>query len=276
MEIDLEDVTLHYRIEGSGEPALVMHGGLGADHTCFVNTGFNKLSDGLELIYYDHRCNGRSSFPGLETLTHANLAADAENLRIALGYNKITVIGHSYGGFTGLEYALRYPSNLRRLVLITTAPSGDALKEARKIAEVRAPQLMGTVDKLLKGECADDNEFVELLTILSPLYFKNYDLFKNEFAEAAKDMVPNAAAFRHSFVELLPKYDLREQLRNIEIPVLIICGRHDWITPVSQSQILHEKLPQSELVIFEESAHWVYIEEEELFLTTVNEWLDRT
>ena len=128
MHITLDDVELFYRIEGSGDPALVMHGGLGADHTCFVNTGFNKLSDNLELTYYDHRCNGRSSCPGIETLTHENLAGDAEKLRAALGYENITVIGHSYGGFTGLEYALRFPSNLRRLILITTAPSGETLK----------------------------------------------------------------------------------------------------------------------------------------------------
>lgn len=276
MEIDLNDVTLFYHIEGSGDPALVMHGGLGADHTAFVNSGFNKLSNKLELIYYDHRCNGRSSFPGIETLTHKNLAADAENLRIALGHKNLTVIGHSYGGITGLEYALRYPSNLRRLVLITTTPSGNALGEARKIAETRAPHLMSTVDKMLGGECANDNEFIELLTTLAPLYFKDFHLFESEFSEAAKDMVPNAAAFRHSFTELLPKYDLREKLVNINVPVLILCGRHDWITPVSQSKILNEKIQNSELVIFENSGHWVYIEEEELFLNTVSEWLERT
>jgi proline iminopeptidase len=276
MEIDLNDVTLFYRTEGLGDPALVMHGGLGADHTAFVNSGFNKLSKQLKLIYYDHRCNGRSSFPGVETLTHKNLATDAENLRIALGHKNLTVIGHSYGGITGLEYALRYPSNLRRLILITTTPSGTALGEARKIAETRAPHLMDAVDKMLGGQCATDNEFIELLTTLAPLYFKDFHLFEKEFSEAAIDMVPNAAAFRHSFSVLLPKYDLREKLFNINIPVLILCGRHDWITPVSQSKILNEKIQNSELVIFENSGHWVYIEEEELFLNTVNEWLGRT
>ena len=276
MEINLNDVTLYYRIKGFGDPALVMHGGLGADHTTFLNSGFNKLSNQLELIYYDHRCNGRSSFPEIETLTHENLAADAENLRIALDHKNLTVIGHSYGGITGMEYALRYPENLRRLILITTTPSGTGLGEARKIAETRAPHLMDAVDKMLGGNCATDDEFIELLTILAPLYFKDFHLFEDEFSEVAKDMVPNAAAFRHSFSELLPKYDLREKLANINVPVLILCGRHDWITPVSQSKILNKKIHNSELVIFENSGHWVYIEEEELFLNTVNEWLART
>lgn len=261
MKMQIDDVSLFYRIDGQGGPALVMHGGLGADHTCFVNTGFSELSKSLELIYYDHRCNGRSSCPGIDTLTHVNLAGDADKLRAALGHQPLTVIGHSYGGFTGLEYALRYPSKVRRLILITTAPSGNALKEAREIAQIRAPQLMDTVDKLLNSQCATDAEFIELLTVLAPLYFKDYHLFETQFAEAAKDIIPSAAAFRHSFLELLPNFDLREQLPSIDVPVLILCGRHDWITPPSQSQLLHEKFPNSEMVVFEESANWVYIEE---------------
>lgn len=275
MNITLDDVDLFYRVEGVGDPALVMHGGLGADHTCFVNSGFNRLSDSLQLTYYDHRCNGRSSCPGIESLTHDNLAGDADKLRAALGHESITVIGHSYGGFTGLEYALRYPAHLRRLILITTSPV-FAREEAREIAQRRAPQLMDTVDKILNAECDSDEGFVQLLTDAAPLYFKDFPPFESQFAEAAKDIIPNAEAFKHSFLKLLSHLDLREKLSTIDVPVLILAGRHDWITPPSQSEFMHEQLPNSELVIFEESAHWVYIEEEELFLNTVNDWLSRT
>ena len=74
MEIAANGVELFYRVEGQGDPALVMHGGLGADHTVFVNSPFNKLANQLKLIYYDHRCNGRSACPGIETMSHDNLA----------------------------------------------------------------------------------------------------------------------------------------------------------------------------------------------------------
>ena len=117
MKIKVRDVDMFYMVQGQGEPALVMHGGLGADHTCFLNTPFNKLSSRLKLYYYDHRCNGRSSCPSIETMTHENLAKDAEALRKALGLDNFTLIGHSYGGIAALEYALRFQSNLRRLLL---------------------------------------------------------------------------------------------------------------------------------------------------------------
>ena len=273
--ITLDDVDLFYRVEGIGEPALVMHGGLGADHTCFVNSGFNRLSESLELIYYDHRCNGRSSCPGIESLTHGNLAGDADKLRAALGHESVTVIGHSYGGMTGLEYALRYPSHLRRLILITTSPI-FAREETREIAQRRAPQLMETVDKILNADCDSDEGFLQLLTDAAPLYFREFPPFEDDFTEAAKDIIPNAEAFRHSFLKLLSHFDLRDKLASIEVPVLILSGRHDWITPPGQSEFMHEQIPRSELIIFEKSAHWAYIEEEDLFLETVNNWLCRT
>jgi len=274
MHITLDDAELFYRIEGSGDPALVMHGGLGIDHTPFLNTGFNKLSDSLELTYYDHRCNGRSSCPGIQTLTHENLAGDAEKLRAALGHESITIIGHSYGGITALEYAWRYPSNLRRVVLIATMPV-YAREEAREIAERRAPHLMATADRVLRGDIDRDEEMVDVMMELAPLYLNDYRRFAKE-KEDFKDMIPNAAAFQHSFRELLPTYDVRDKLANIDVPVLVLGGRYDWICPLSQSELMHERLPNSELVIFEECAHALYVEQEEFFLTTVKDWLQRT
>ena len=274
MNITLDDVELFYRTEGSGDPALVMHGGLGVDHTGYLNSGFRKLSDSLELTYYDHRCNGRTSCPGIETLTHENLAGDAEKLRAALGHESITIIGHSYGGMTALEYAWRYPSNLRRVVLIATVPV-DAREEAREIAQRRAPHLMATVDRVLRGDIDRDEEIVDVLIELAPLYLNDYRRFAKE-KEDFKDMIPNAAAFQHSFRELLPTYDVRDKLANIDVPVLVLGGRYDWICPLSQSELMHERLPNSELVIFEECAHALYVEQEEFFLTTVKDWLQRT
>ena len=104
----------------------------------------------------------------------------------------------------------------------------------------------------------------------------DYHRFEDQLKTASKDIIHNGPSLQHSLCNLMPKLDVRDKLAEIDVPVLIIAGRHDWITPPSQSEIMHEKLPNSELVIFEESAHWVYVEEEELFLKTVNDWLQRT
>jgi len=104
---------------------LLMHGGLGLDHSAFPPY-FDNLGDLLTLIYYDHRGNGRSARPdSFEAITHATWVDDADALRAQLGYEQIILFGHSYGGFLAQEYALRYPERLAGLILCCTAPAID-------------------------------------------------------------------------------------------------------------------------------------------------------
>ena len=82
--VEVHQTQLFYTRRGTGVPCLVMHGGLGLDHTYL--RGLDSFSDVLHLVYYDHRHNGRSGRPPLETVTHAQLADDAEGLRQHLGF----------------------------------------------------------------------------------------------------------------------------------------------------------------------------------------------
>ncbi len=84
MRAQVNDTQLFFERVGKGQPMLVMHGGLGLDHTCF-RPWLDKLGEQVELIYYDHRGNGRSSRPdSLEGVTHETWAADADALRAQL------------------------------------------------------------------------------------------------------------------------------------------------------------------------------------------------
>jgi len=103
--IPANGTELYYVEAGSGLPCLVMHGGLGVDHT-YLHPWLDPLGDVLRLIYYDHRGNGRSGRPALETLTFDQFCADADTLRSALGLDRVAVMGSSYGGFIALEYAV--------------------------------------------------------------------------------------------------------------------------------------------------------------------------
>lgn len=102
-----------------------IHGGLGLDHNYF-RPWFDVLGDNIQLIYYDHRGNGCSEMTdGFEGITHETFADDAEQLRHHLGCDRIFLLGHSYGGFLAIEYALRYPNKLHVLILCNTAPVLD-------------------------------------------------------------------------------------------------------------------------------------------------------
>ncbi|MDY6855738.1 MAG: alpha/beta hydrolase [Thermodesulfobacteriota bacterium] len=118
----INQFDLFYIEHGKGLPNIVMHGRFGMDHM-YLDPWLDPLRDVLNLVYYDHCCNGRSSYPSINILTFPKLCADANALREYLGFSKIVLIGHSYGGFISLEYALRYPETLSHLVLVGTLPA---------------------------------------------------------------------------------------------------------------------------------------------------------
>jgi len=95
-----------------------------------------NAADQFTLIFYDHRCNGRSQGAPVSSMTFENLTADAEELRRRLGYERWAVLGHSFGGHVALEYALRYPGSLSHLILVDTA--GDSRWSQHNAAEVLA------------------------------------------------------------------------------------------------------------------------------------------
>ncbi len=106
----IRDVSLFVKVIGKGYPLLLMHGGPSLDHTTLLD--LQPLAEQFTLVFYDHRCNGRSEGADVSTMTFENLTADAETLRQALGFDHWAVLGHSFGGHETLEYALRYPQSL--------------------------------------------------------------------------------------------------------------------------------------------------------------------
>lgn len=149
--IAVRDTELYVDVEGQGPPVLVMHGGLGVDHTCF-RPWLDPLGDTASLIYYDHRGNGRSARPPLDEFDHDTWVEDADALRAAMGHEKVVVLGHSYGGFLALRYALAHPDRVRGLILLSTAAvmehwdsihEGLTARHAGSAAGLRGPPLRG-------------------------------------------------------------------------------------------------------------------------------------
>jgi len=263
--VEIHQTQLFYTSKGTGEPCLVMHGGLGLDHTYL--RGLDIFSDVLHLVYYDHRHNGRSGRPSLETVTHAQLAADAEGLRQQLGFGKVTVLGHSYGGFIALEYALRYPESVSRLILLDTAPvfnygediMHNAVNKGATPAMLEALATSSSTDEVMKST----------LKLIFPLYFYRY---QPAYDALLADMIV-CAALEGQQEKMLSTYNTLPSLHEIGCPTLVLVGRDDFITPLSQAQLMHAHIPHSRLVVFEHSGHFPWIEEPALFIQTVKEWL---
>jgi proline iminopeptidase len=130
----IRDVSLYVETMGSGYPLVLMHGGPGADHTTMLP--FRSCADRFTLVFYDHRCNGRSQGAPVTTMTWENLTADADALRDELGFERWAVLGHSFGGQVALEYSLAYPDRVSHLILLDTG--GDAWWALENAADLLA------------------------------------------------------------------------------------------------------------------------------------------
>lgn len=170
---DLNGTHLFYLEVGDGHPCLIMHGGLGSDHT-HVQLWIDSLGDTLRLVYYDHRGNGRSGRPPLDTLIYEQFAADADALREYLGHDQIAVMGFSAGGAIALHYALNYPDRLTHLILVGTHAAWDYGEEiAANLAHRHA-----TPEQLAPFSApppTTDAEFAQMVETIMPLFFHRFD-----------------------------------------------------------------------------------------------------
>ena len=265
----LNDTELFYVEFGEGVPCLVMHGGLGFDHTS-LHPWLDPLGEDMHLVYYDHRSNGRSGRPPSETLTFEQLCADADALREHLSFEKVAVLGWSFGGFIALEYALRYPQRLSHLVLLGTAPASNYGEEI--VADARRKG--ATLEQLeaLDASVDDDAELWRLWKQIEPLYFYAYD---EDLACRVLGKTKVSFEAAEAGDAILEGWDLTPRLGEISAPTLILVGRDDFVCPPSQAEIMHQRIPDSELVVLEKGGHLAHAERPEAFFEAVRGWLER-
>src|SRR5689334_22255859 len=131
MHVTINGVRLFFDVDGEklavdgprlGEKPtlLLLHGGPGFDHTMF-KPSFAPLAEVAQLVYLDHRGNGRSERgdPALWTLDQ--WADDVRAFCEVLGIERPVVLGYSFGGFVAQAYATRHPDHPAKLILYSTA-----------------------------------------------------------------------------------------------------------------------------------------------------------
>ncbi len=266
----INGTEIFYLAVGTGLPCLVMHGGLGADHTG-QHPFLDPLGETLRLIYYDHRGNGRSGRPPRATITYEQLAADADALRTHLGVERVAVMGFSAGAAIGLHYALGYPRQLSHLILVGGHAAWDYGDEIRAAFERRGatPEMLAV---LSDPPPADDAEMGRVVRLLLPLYLHHFDA---ALAERYLGRAIWSASANARYGELLRGYNVVPRLSEIGTPTLIVVGRDDVITPPTQAERLHRGIRGSTLAVLERSGHLPHLDEPEAFFRLVRDWLAR-
>lgn len=279
MRAKLRDTEIYFDIEGSGlivagdrmreQPvAFLVHGGPGADHTGF-KPSLSPLSRRMQLVYFDHRGQGRSARGNPATYTLDNNVEDMEALRQYLGLEKIVVIGASYGGMVALTYASRYPQSVSHLIVMVTAAHSGFLQRAQAIlAQIGTQEQNAIAQRLWEGAFETEEQLRDYFQVTRSLYSITADA--NEVSSPAwQRAILSIEAINQAFGGFLRSYDIRDQLPYITAPTLVIAGRHDWICPPEFSEEIARLIPKADLRIFEHSGHAVRADEPDALLDAI-------
>ncbi|MUT64581.1 alpha/beta fold hydrolase [Paenibacillus sp. NEAU-GSW1] len=278
MFASINDTKIYFDVEGSGyvpagdrmvrQPVLfVVHGGPGSDHSDF-KPWLSPLAERMQIVYLDQRCNGQSERVDPATCTLEQLADDIEALRQYLGFGKINLLGHSFGGMVAQVYATRHAESLDKLLLVCTAPSKAFYPDALDFASRAAtPEQLNSIPELFEGRIEDEQHLIRWWDINFPLYFHVKD--EQLMHDTGNRPIGSLDVTNYTFKHFIPQYDVRPQLPDVQTPTLIVAARHDWITPVSQAEEMKRLLPNAQLVVFENSGHMPFIEEHKDFLALV-------
>jgi L-proline amide hydrolase len=282
-----------YRVVGnldpdaSPAPVVICHGGPGATHDYVSPIASGLARSGRACILYDQIGNGRSdhlpdadpSFWTVE-LFEPELAALAEHLGIAPRYH---VLGQSWGGMLALLHALVHPPGLVSVVAADSPASVDAFAAgANALLDEGFPA--DVVETIRAGERSGETSTPEFQAAVMEFYKRHVcrvDPWPDEVVRSFAAMESDPTVYgtmngptEFTVVGTIAGFDITDRLGEIDVPVLLVSGEHDEVRPEVVAS-MHERLRDSEWVLFEESSHMPHIEEPERFLEVVEAFLER-
>jgi 3-oxoadipate enol-lactonase len=250
--VDLGATTLYYEEHGSGEPLLCVMG-LAAD-TLAWTLQVPAFAERHRTIIFDNRDVGRSS-QAEASYDIADMAQDALGLADELSLETFHLLGVSMGGAIAQEMALRVPERVRTLTLAATFAGGGAYAQA--LAENWGSRVM----KLTREERVDEL----LLLTLSEGFFQTEGAV--DFVRSMTLQNPNPQppeAFRRQ-LEASSRFEARERLGTLKMPVHVIGAEHDILIPVWKSVEVAELIPGARLTVIERAAHGMQLERAQEF-----------
>jgi proline iminopeptidase len=278
--IDIADTRLFVEERGRGYPLVVLHGAPGVIDHRFFGHYLDPLCDRYRLILVDARGQGRSAAAAESTWRFEQFVQDVSAVARAMKLGRYAVLGHSYGAFVALQHAISFPREAAQTIVSNGVPSTRFLWERveRSLAELHPPELRDQITESWEREkTAQTQEDVErLLHDQMPFHFADpYDPRIPEFEKIAAPTSYAPAMLRHFANQAYGGFDAEAGLSSIRQPVLVLAGRHDRTCSVEAAETIAREVPKSEFVIFERSGHLPFVEEQELYIEAVRNFLDR-
>ncbi len=269
--------NIYYQTFGSGTPVLIINGGPGLDSAGFEAVAKTIAAQGYQTILFDQRGTGHSKLASInaETIQLALMVQDIEQLRQQLHIEKWVVLGHSFGGMLGAAYAAKYPQYISKLIF--SSSGGLDLQFRDQIAE-RLLNNLSLQEQIrlqmyqLRQRSGDDSDSTR--DTLAQLRARAYVVDKSKAPLiAARLKVVNLTINQLVFADLEKNhFDLKTQFKQFGAPVLVLQGENDIIS-TETAQTIAGSFSNAELVLLPQCAHYGWLDQPDLYYSSVFRFL---
>lgn len=270
-----------YEVVGGGDaiPLLTLHGGPGFTHDYLEPIG--ALCKERPVIFYDQLGAGKSDHPKDKSLWRIErFVTELAQLRKALGYKRVHILGQSWGSVLLTEYVLTQPDGVASLILSDPLCSfPEWSKDALTFRKDLPPATRDTLERHEASGFTDCPEYTAAVLEYYKLHVCRLRVWPDPLERslsAHNDEVYVTMQGPNEFTCTgnLKDWDRTTRLQEIKLPTLYIAGRFGETTPRATA-LCHKALPGSEMVVFEESSHMPMYEEPDNYLRVVRDFLNR-
>jgi proline iminopeptidase len=280
VQVDGHQIITYSR-GSSDEVLLLLNGGPGLPCDYLREPHAILAERGLRVVTFDQLGCGASARPKDQALwTIERYADEVETIRTALGLGPVHLLGHSWGGWLSIEYALRYHDSIRSLVLADTC--GDMPHLVGELNRLRGALGSETVAMMLRHEAEgtiDHPEYQAAITILNYRHVCRLAVYPEPLQRSLDDWNMDVYGAMQGPNEFLYTGNLKDwsripDMHRLRKPCLVVVGQHDEITPACAMR-MHQVLPNAEIAVFQNSSHTPFYEEPERYFEVLSDFLGR-
>ena len=236
---------LNYVVEGKGETLVFIHGL--SDSLIYWEFLASNLKEDFQVLRMDLRGHGQSELSDDE-ITIDVYVNDLVDILDDLNVSKVNLIGFSLGGAIALDFAIKYPEKVSSLVLMSSVYKCDDY----------------LADILNQFKNALSNSFEDFYDLILPMVLCEGVIGDNkdelDMLKGVASQTANTKAYIEA-VDVCLNVDVEDKLSEIDIPTLILAGKYDEISLLDEQKILHKKIRNSKLIVFDNVKHNLLIGE---------------
>jgi proline iminopeptidase len=273
-----DEAKLFCRVTGKGKPLIVIHGGPGLTQDYLLPQMY-RLAENNLLIFYDQRGCGKSTGEiNSETITIDQFVSDLEAIRQAFHFDKISILGHSWGGVLAMNYSIAHPEHIEKLILSNSIPASS--EEFALFGQEWVKRMAPFKEELAKihNTTGFHNGDPDVIEQLYRMTFRTY-CYNPEKANllnlrmTATASINGAKVYeniRQNVFEI--SFNLHDSLKSLKVTTLILHGDSD-IVPPHTAQTIHESISGSKYFLMKNCGHFPYVEDPNPYFNCIDEFL---